>query len=189
MLKLGMRLITSLVSALSILLFFTASTAWTADASAPVSDTLACNATGSVGPNGLGGGREGYFFFGPAQGAGSCQSAEGAWTLSYTGSWGEIGPWGQPPPCPGTYNVTVTVTNQQTGVSQTEQQTWSPPSDQSSLCTPAANTEPRPIEVTSSVPPNLGSPLGAGTIQESPDPSTLPSTMTTATTWTFLLNT
>jgi hypothetical protein len=165
-------------------LFFTVGMAWTADASAPVSDALTCNATGSVGPNGLVGGREGYFFSGPAQGAGSCQSAEGAWTLSYTGSWGESGPWGQPPQCPGIYYVAVTVTNQQTGLSQTEQQTWS----QNTLCSPAPTTEPRPIEVTSSVPPNLGSPLGAGTIQESPDPSTLPSTMTTATTWTFVLS-
>jgi hypothetical protein len=168
-----------------LLIMSAASTAGAAVASPPASDVLTCNATGSVGPNGLGGGRGGFFFSGPAQGSGSCQSAEGAWTVSYTGSWGESGPWGQPPQCPGTYYVTVTVTNQPTGLSQTEQQTWAPPSD--SLCTPSANTEPRPIEVTKTVPPNQGSPLGAGTIQESPDPATLPSTMSTVTNWSFAL--
>lgn len=142
--------------------------------STPAPDLLACRAAGTVGPNVQNGGRSGYSFSGTASGSGTCESAQGPWSLSYTGDWSESGVWGQAPNCPGAYQVTIDVTNPSSGASMSSLQNWDP----------SGPDNPHPTTVGT---PGV-EPLGAGVISQSPDACTLPATMSTSTDWIFAIS-
>jgi len=141
--------------------------------SSPAPQVFACHATGNEGPNVISypGGDGQDYFTGPATGSGSCLSELGEWTVQYSGTWSEAGPF-PPTQCPGVFLLNVTVTNRSSGVSLQQSQSWSD--------TGAAGVNL--FEVDSS-----GVPIGAGVDLESPDPCTFSPYMTTNTTWVFAI--
>jgi hypothetical protein len=141
--------------------------------SRPAPTVLACQATGSVGPNGLGGSpTSGPLLMGPTSGTGSCRSADsGSWNLQYTGIWWEG--YGSNAWCPGDYNLDVTLTRRTNGRTLHQQQTW--------LATEQNGEHVFQVESYPAVP------VGAGTISESPDACTYPMSMSTAATFVLVI--
>jgi len=95
-----------------------ASTAWSAVGvqapdSRPVPDVLLCQLSSTVGPNV----REGIDITGPVTGTGSCRSAQGAWDLTYSGTWNDSD-LGTLNHCTEDNFGWITVTNRATGKSQ-----------------------------------------------------------------------
>ena len=139
-----------------------ASTAWSAVGvqapdSRPVPDVLLCQLSSTVGPNV----REGIDITIPpasrlAEPAGSCRSAQGAWDLTYSGTWNDSD-LGTLNHCTEDNFGWITVTNRATGKSQQEFQEW----------TPATPYTHRLMLVPSD---GLAAPIGVGLLQATPDP-------------------
>ena len=151
-----------------------ASTAWSAVGvqapdSRPVPDVLLCQLSSTVGPNV----REGIYITGPVTGTGSCRSAQGAWDLTYSGTWNDSD-LGTLNHCTEDNFGWITVTNRASGKSQREFQEWAP-------ATPYTH---RLMLVTSD---GLAAPIGVGLLQATPDPCTMPSSFTSSLTYAFLL--
>jgi hypothetical protein len=140
--------------------------------SAPLPVALACRASGTVGPNIISTPRSGPVGDGgPISGSGTCISMDGRWDLTYTGDWGGTGP-DQSTACPGAYNVYLTATSRANGRTVKQYQSWVENSKNGMAAFVATSVGLAGV-----------GPVGVGTIKQSPDPCTLPASMTTVANW------